>query len=90
MDPDRPLHGEKDIEMNAAIFEVRRSSAGDWNVFEQGLDFSLETFAEKHAAIEFASAMARMRPPAEIRVVAADGTLLGARMVDADAVGVWD
>ncbi|HKE39009.1 MAG TPA: DUF2188 domain-containing protein [Casimicrobiaceae bacterium] len=76
--------------MNAAIFEVRRNNNGDWNVFERGLDFSLETFAEKHAAIEFASAMARMRPPAEIRVVAADGTLLGARLVDVETVGVWD
>jgi len=76
--------------MNAAVFEVRRSSGGNWGVFERGLDFSLETFAEKHAAIEFASAMARMRPPAEIRVVAADGTLLGARTVEADAVGIWD
>ena len=76
--------------MEAVIFEVRRGSEGDWGVFEEGLDDPVSVFGEKHDAIEFASAVARRRPAAEIRVLAADGTLLGARAVEAEAIGVWD
>lgn len=79
-----------DLTVDATVFEVRRSAEGDWMVFETGFAAALSTFADKHDAIAFASGMARARPAAEIRVVATDGTLLGARALRMDAAERWD
>lgn len=79
-----------DLTFDATVFEVRRSAEGDWMVFETGFGAALSTFADKHDAIAFASGIARGRSAAEIRVMAADGTLLGARAVRMDASELWD
>jgi len=76
--------------MIATVFEVRRGVDGDWRVFREDLGNPLSAFADKHDAIEFASGQAGALPAAEIHVIAADGTLLGARPAGADAGGIWD
>jgi len=77
--------------MDETVFEVRRDIDGDWAVFEDTRGDPLSSFAEKHDAIEFASGVARGRRGATgIRVLAADGTVLGARTVGPDSIGVWD
>ena len=77
--------------MDETIFEVRCNVDGDWAVFEDTRSLALSSFAEKHEAIEFASNVARRRRGAAgIRVLAADGTMLGARTVGPDTIGVWD
>jgi hypothetical protein len=72
-------------------FSKCRNIDGDWAVFEDTRGHPLSSFAEKHDAIEFASDVARGRcRTAGIRVLAADGTVLGARTVGPDTIGVWD
>ena len=77
--------------MDETIFEVRRSIDGDWVVFDDTRGDPLSSFAEKHDAIEFASDVAKGRGGTTgIRVLAADGTVLGARTVGPETIGVWD
>jgi len=71
--------------MDHTIFEVRHCNDGQWKVFEGSYCEPLASFVEKHDAIEFAWDMAAMRHPAGIRVLAADGFLLGTRMTAMEA-----
>lgn len=71
--------------MDHSIFEVRRCNDGQWKAFEGSCWDPLASFVEKHDAIEFAWDMATMRHPAGIRVLAADGTLLGTRTTAMEA-----